>query len=123
MSIKNSFPFNSIDPDKLFRLRTSLKNPYDKDSTKGYYPTRNKLAMLLGLTKTTINAIEAGTRINPSFHTIIQYCRFFNISPYELMGSEVGTELLDNYLAKLIKEGVISAEAASKIKEHHIKKK
>lgn len=117
MDIRERFPFSSVNRDKIFMLRATFL------VGGGRILSKRALGDMLGVSHTNIKAIESGQTINPSFNFIIEYCRFFNVSPYEIMQTEVGVELLDNYLGKLIKEEIISAEAASKIKEFHLKKR
>ena len=63
--------------------------------------------------------LEAGRIINPTINTIVKYCEFYNIMPYDLLPKERSEELLKKYLAKIIREGIIDERTANAILVYH----
>lgn len=89
----------------------------------GPLATRRGFSREIGISDHTLCALELGERINPSFHTIIKYCVYFGVSPYELMRESVGRELWGKFIDKMVREANLPFESGEILKNHFSKGK
>jgi transcriptional regulator with XRE-family HTH domain len=100
--IKNSY----IDSTRLLKERLNGKFKI------------SDLGAQLNLSSSNISEIESGKK-GASIKILVEYCLFFDLSPFDIINKSYSVPMVRSYVAKLESENIIDAKTANKILEFH----
>lgn len=78
-----------------------------------------ELAKEMGTNATIINRLESGKNKNPTNKTMMIYCNYFNISPFDFIGGKEAKNMFLIMIKEWVDNNVISEETAEKIYKHN----
>lgn len=81
---------------------------------------QRELGQKLGLSASNICYLESELK-NPSIRVLIEYCLYFDLTPMELINKAYSSNMVQNYVNRLLEAGVLNPESAEKLIRFHEK--